>query len=104
MPNRNTNGQFMYSPADDLASVPSPGAHTNPGQPSVYPDISMTDKSGDSAPGSKQAESFGGESETVSTGGAAGASLATGPTEPSADLGPVLGGDLNSIPRPSGSY
>lgn len=104
MANRNTDGTFMYSPAGDLASVPSPGSHTNPGQPSVFPGISMTDKSGDSAPGSKAAEAFAGESETVSPGGATGAVLAEGLTQPSADLGPVLGGDLNSIPRPSGSY
>jgi hypothetical protein len=104
MANRNTDGTFMYSPADDLASVPSPGGHTNPPAPSYFPDVSMTDRSGDGAPGSKEADAFGGLSETVSPGGAQGVSLAEGPTEPSADLGGQLGGDINVIPRPSGSY
>lgn len=102
--NRNTNGQFMYSPADDLADMPSPGAHSNPGQPSIYPDVDMTGAGGDSAPNSKPAESHAGMGETVSTGGASGVLLADGPTEPSADLGNQLAGGLGEVPRPSGSY
>ncbi len=101
--NRSTNGMF-FSPADGLSDLPSPGAFSNPGQPSVFPDVSMTDKSGDAAVGTKPAESFAGMSADTSPGMSTPVSLAEVPETPAANLGPELGGDLNVIPRPSGSY
>ena len=103
-PNRNTGGDFMFSPAEGLADLPSPGAFSNPGQPSVHPDFSLTDKSGDSPVGSKPAEEYAGMAPDTSPGNSAGVSLADAPESSSADLGQQLGGDLNTIPRPSGSY
>lgn len=100
----NTDSNFMFSPADDLASVPNPGGGSVPSAPSVFPDVDMSGASGDSAPGSKAAESYAGLSETVSAGGASGVQLADVPNDPSADLGGMLVGGLGDAPKPSGSY
>lgn len=99
-----SDSNFMFSPADDLASAPSVGGGSVPAAPSVFPDVDMSGASGTSAPGSKAAESFAGMSETVSAGGASGVQLADVPNDPSADLGGTLVGGLGDPPKPSGSY
>jgi len=101
--NRGTNGMF-FSPAEGLAELPNPGAFSNPSQPSIHPSIDMTDKSGDTPAGNKVAEAYAGQSATNSPGMSPGVSLADAPETPSSDIGPQLGGDINVIPRPSGSY
>lgn len=103
-PNRNTGGDFMFSPASGLADLPSPGAFSNPGQPSIHPDISMTDKSGDSPTGTKPAEAYEGMSADHSPGNSPGVSLFEAPETPVADLGNQLAGGLGDVPKPSGSY
>lgn len=103
-PNRNTGGDFMHSPASGLSDLPSPGAFSNPGQPSIHPDISMTDKSGDAPTGTKPAEAFAGMSADHSAGNSPGVSLFDAPETPTADLGNQLAGGLGDVPKPSGSY
>lgn len=101
--NRGTDGLF-FSPASGLSDLPSPGGLSNPGQPTVHPDISMTDKSGDAPVGTKPSEEYAGMSADTSAGNSQGVTLFDGPETPSADLGNQLAGGLGDVPKPSGSY
>lgn len=101
--NRGSDGMF-FSPASGLSELPSPGGLSNPGQPSIHPDISMTDKSGDAPTGTKPAEAYEGMSADHSPGNSPGVSLFEAPETPVADLGNQLAGGLGDVPKPSGSY
>ncbi len=101
--NRGSDGVF-FSPASGLSDLPSPGGLSNPGQPSVFPDFDMTDKSGDAAVGARAAEEYAGMSPDHSAGNSPGVSLANAPETTSADLGNQLAGGLGDVPKPTGSY
>lgn len=101
--NRGSDGLF-FSPASGLSDLPSPGGLSNPSQPSIYPDIDMTDKGGDSPTGTRAAEEYAGMSPDHSAGNSPGVSLFDGPETTSADLGNQLAGGLGDVPKPSGSY
>lgn len=101
--NHGSDGLF-FSPASGLSDLPSPGALSNPGQPSVYPDISMTDKSGDTPTGTKPSEEYAGMGADTSPGNSQGVTLFDAPETPTADLGNQLAGGLGDVPKPFGSY
>ena len=93
------NDNFMYSPADGLSDGFNVGGGSTPAAPSVYPEIDMTGASGDTAQGSKAAESFGMMSE--SPGAVQGVQLATGAPEGySPDPSDSMVGGLGTPPKP----
>lgn len=102
---KDTTGSLtVFSAAGGLSDLPSVGGISNPGQPSIYPDIDMSNKSGDASAAASPAESYAGMSATTSAGMSAPVSLADAPTSPSSDLGNQMADGLSSVPTPSGSY
>lgn len=90
--------QLVHSPAEGLTDGFAVGGGSQPPEPSWHPDVSMTSKSGDSAPGARACEEFAGVGP--SSGAVQGVQLVEGPESYTPGEGDSMVGGLGTPPRP----
>lgn len=88
----------VHSPAQGLTDGFNVGGGSAAPAPTYHPDISMTSKSGDDAPGARACEEFAGMGP--SEGAVKGVQLVEGPESYSPGEGDSMVGGLGTPPRP----